>query len=50
MIEKVNFGPNKFFDFLNVCPFPPRGFFTFLVVLAHGAVVTILPFKPKSGL
>ena len=36
-IEKVNLGPNKFFDFLNALPFSPKGFFTFLVVLAHGA-------------
>ena len=36
-IEKVNLGPYKFFDFLNVRPFLPRGFFTFLVVWAHSA-------------
>ena len=32
-----NLGTNKFFDFLNVHPFSHRGFFTVLVVLAHGA-------------
>ena len=29
--------PNNILDFLIVCPFSPGGFFTFLLVLAHGA-------------
>ena len=37
--RKVNLGPYKFFDFLNVHPFLTRGFFTFLAVLAHSAAV-----------
>ena len=40
-IEKVNLGPNKFFDFLNALPFSPEGFFTFLVVLAHGVAIAV---------
>ena len=30
-------GPQKHFDFLNARPFSPRGYFTFLVAVAHGA-------------
>ena len=36
-IKNVTWGPNNYFDFLNVCPFSPGGFFTFLVALTQGA-------------
>ena len=32
------------FDFLNVHPFSPRGFFTFLVTVAHGAAYRLPSF------
>ena len=35
-IKNVTCTPNNNFYFLNVCPFSPGGFFTFLVVVAHG--------------
>ena len=34
--QKVTWTLNKIFDFLKVHPFSPKGFFTFLVALAHG--------------
>ena len=33
--KNVTWGPNDFFDILNVRPFSPGGFFTFLAALAH---------------
>ena len=36
--KKCHFGSMEHFDFLNVCPCSSRGFFTFLVGVAHGAV------------
>ena len=37
-IQKKSFEPHvTFFYFLNIRPFSPGGFFTFLVALAHGA-------------
>ena len=33
---KCIMGSKYFFDFLNICPFSPGGFFTFLVGLAYG--------------
>ena len=35
--QKCYMDPTKNFDFLNVRPFSPRGFFTFLVIVALGA-------------
>ena len=34
--QKCYMDPSNIFDFLNVRPFSPRGFFTFLVAVAHG--------------
>ena len=31
---------NKIFDFQNIRPFSPGGFFTFLVAVAHGAALS----------
>ena len=35
--QKRHFGSMYYFHLLNVGPFPPRGFFTFLIAVAHGA-------------
>ena len=35
--QNVTWTPNNIFDFLNVRPFLPGGFFTLLAVVAHGA-------------
>jgi hypothetical protein len=35
--QKCYMDPSNIFDFPNVHPFSPRGFFTFLVNVAHGA-------------
>ena len=40
----LSWTPNNIFDFLIVCPFSPGGFFTFLVVVAHG----VAPWPPGS--
>ena len=34
--QKCHFGSMYHFDFLNVCPFSTRSFFTFFVAMAHG--------------
>ena len=41
-IKNVAWGPNVFFGFLDVCPFSPAGFFTFLVALAHSVAAHVL--------
>ena len=42
-IQKIKFGPHvTIFNFLDVRPFPPRGFFTFLVALAHSVAAHVL--------
>ena len=35
--QKRHFGSMYYFQLLDVSPFPPRGFFTFLIAVAHGA-------------
>ena len=35
-MKNVTLGPSNIFDFLNIRPFSPGGFWTFLVALAHG--------------
>ena len=39
--QNVTWTPNNIFDFLNFCSFSPGGFFTFLVVVAHGAAALV---------
>ena len=39
----TTWGPNEFFDFLNVRPFSPKDFFTFLAALAHGVALLAPP-------
>ena len=34
--QKRHFGSMYYFQLLDVSPFPPRGFFTFLIAVAHG--------------
>ena len=45
-MKNVTLGPSNIFDFPNICPFSPGGFWTFLVALAHGGAAA--PWRPKN--
>ena len=45
--QKRHFGSMYYFQLLNVSPFPPRGFFTFLIAVAHGVASVFC--SPSSG-
>ena len=40
-IKNVTWGPNEFFDILDVRPLSLGGFFTFLVALTHGGACLV---------
>ena len=41
-IDKQLENEKCYFDFLNISPFSPKGFFTFLVGVAHGAAAAAI--------
>ena len=46
----VTLGPRDIFDFLNVCPSSPRGYFTFLVDVAQVVASRILSRLPVNNI